>query len=72
MLQNDKVKSNLKNLCVSSGQISPEGLLFYLLGTETSVVILDKLARCQDMNQPLPHYLIKSSHNTYLTGQRST
>ncbi|XP_030622930.1 1-phosphatidylinositol 4,5-bisphosphate phosphodiesterase beta-2 [Chanos chanos] len=49
------------------GQISPEGLFFYLMGSETSVVSLEKLAQHQDMNQPLPHYFIKSSHNTYLT-----
>lgn len=42
------------------------GQLFYL----TSVVILDKLAKCQDMSQPLPHCLIKS--NTDLTGQTRT
>ncbi|XP_064181950.1 1-phosphatidylinositol 4,5-bisphosphate phosphodiesterase beta-2 isoform X1 [Anguilla rostrata] len=49
------------------GQISPEGLLFYLMGPETSVVLLQKLSKCHDMTQPLPHYLVKSSHNTYLT-----
>ncbi|XP_021166158.2 1-phosphatidylinositol 4,5-bisphosphate phosphodiesterase beta-2 [Fundulus heteroclitus] len=49
------------------GLISPEGLLFYLMGPETSVVIQDKLAKSQDMAQPIPHYFIKSSHNTYLT-----
>ncbi|CAB1335109.1 unnamed protein product, partial [Coregonus sp. 'balchen'] len=68
----DQVKALIEKYepCSSNanrGQISPEGLLFYLLGPETSVVILDKLAKCQDMSQPLPHYLIKSSHNTYLT-----
>nr|XP_023658058.1 1-phosphatidylinositol 4,5-bisphosphate phosphodiesterase beta-2 isoform X2 [Paramormyrops kingsleyae] len=49
------------------GNISPEGLLYYLTGPDLSVVALDKLARYQDMMQPVPHYFVKSSHNTYLT-----
>lgn len=52
----------------STGLISPEGLLNFLMGPETSAVMQDRLAKCQDMTQPLPHYFIKSSHNTYLTG----
>ncbi|CAL8286146.1 unnamed protein product [Lota lota] len=51
----------------NKGQISPEGLMFYLMGSETSIIIQDRLATCNDMTQPIPHYFIKSSHNTYLT-----
>ncbi|XP_071354935.1 1-phosphatidylinositol 4,5-bisphosphate phosphodiesterase beta-2 [Trachinotus anak] len=49
------------------GLISPEGLLFFLMGAETSVVMQDRLAKCQEMTHPIPHYFVKSSHNTYLT-----
>uniref|UniRef100_A0A8C1QT10 Phosphoinositide phospholipase C n=1 Tax=Cyprinus carpio TaxID=7962 RepID=A0A8C1QT10_CYPCA len=56
----------------AAGQISPEGLMFYLMGSETSVVKLDKLAQSHDMTQPIPHYFIKSSHNTYLTAGQLT
>ncbi|XP_077094387.1 1-phosphatidylinositol 4,5-bisphosphate phosphodiesterase beta-2 isoform X5 [Siphateles boraxobius] len=56
----------------SRGQISPEGLMFYLMGSETSVVKQDKLAQSHDMTQPLPHYFVKSSHNTYLTAGQLT
>ncbi|KAA0711666.1 1-phosphatidylinositol 4,5-bisphosphate phosphodiesterase beta-2 [Triplophysa tibetana] len=56
----------------SRGQISPEGLMFYLMGSETSVVHLDKLAQSHDMTQPIGHYFVKSSHNTYLTAGQLT
>nr|XP_057947275.1 1-phosphatidylinositol 4,5-bisphosphate phosphodiesterase beta-2 isoform X2 [Doryrhamphus excisus] len=55
------------NTNCNRGLITPEGLLSFLMGPETSVVMQDRLAKCQDMTQPIPHYFIKSSHNTYLT-----
>ncbi|XP_056402892.1 1-phosphatidylinositol 4,5-bisphosphate phosphodiesterase beta-2 isoform X2 [Hyla sarda] len=49
------------------GQLSPEGMVWFLCGSENSIVAMDKLSVNQDMNQPLTHYFIDSSHNTYLT-----
>ena len=50
------------------GQLSPEGMVWFLCGPENSIVSQEKLLLYQDMNQPLSHYFINSSHNTYLTG----
>uniref|UniRef100_A0A8D3D140 Phosphoinositide phospholipase C n=1 Tax=Scophthalmus maximus TaxID=52904 RepID=A0A8D3D140_SCOMX len=71
-LRQDQVKALMDKYEPSSsnsnrGLITPEGFLFFLMGPETSVVMQDKLANCQDMTQPVPHYFVKSSHNTYLT-----
>ncbi|XP_075699613.1 1-phosphatidylinositol 4,5-bisphosphate phosphodiesterase beta-2 [Rhinoderma darwinii] len=49
------------------GQLSPKGMVWFLCGSENSIVSMDKLPVNQDMNQPLTHYFINSSHNTYLT-----
>ncbi|KAI4875134.1 hypothetical protein NFI96_000861 [Prochilodus magdalenae] len=70
-LRPEQVKALIDKYEASSnanrGQISPEGLLYFLMGAETSPVVVDKIAQSHDMNQPIPHYYIKSSHNTYLT-----
>ncbi|XP_071802136.1 1-phosphatidylinositol 4,5-bisphosphate phosphodiesterase beta-1-like isoform X8 [Asterias amurensis] len=54
------------------GQLSVDGLLRYLLSESNSVVGPDAYLMCHDMDQPLMHYFINSSHNTYLTGHQLT
>jgi len=50
--------------------ISKEGLTNYLMSDQNAPVFLDRLDIYQDMDQPLSHYYINSSHNTYLTGRQ--
>ena len=49
--------------------ISKEGLTEYLLSDENAPVFLDRLDIYQDMDQPMCHYYVNSSHNTYLSGK---
>ncbi|XP_022090610.1 1-phosphatidylinositol 4,5-bisphosphate phosphodiesterase beta-1-like isoform X14 [Acanthaster planci] len=57
---------------MKKGQLSVDGLLRYLLSDKNSVVGPDAYLLCHDMEQPLAHYFINSSHNTYLTGHQLT
>ena len=50
--------------------MSKEAFSEYLLSDENSPVILERLEIYQDMEQPLNHYYVNSSHNTYLTGKQ--
>ncbi|NXQ39370.1 PLCD4 phosphodiesterase, partial [Catharus fuscescens] len=46
--------------------LSADGFLMYLCSVEGSIFNPQHRALWQDMNQPLCHYFISSSHNTYL------
>nr|QNT60760.1 phospholipase C beta [Dugesia japonica] len=52
------------------GKLSIECFYRYLMSDDNAPVFLDRLNICQDMDQPLAHYYINSSHNTYLTGRQ--
>ncbi|PSN44092.1 1-phosphatidylinositol 4 [Blattella germanica] len=54
------------------GQFSFDGFLRYLMSEDNPIVAPSKLDLSDDMDQPLPHYFINSSHNTYLTGHQLT
>ncbi|XP_054604404.2 1-phosphatidylinositol 4,5-bisphosphate phosphodiesterase beta-4 isoform X1 [Nothobranchius furzeri] len=52
------------------GRMSSDGFCRYLMSDENAPVFLDRLELYQEMDQPLAHYFISSSHNTYLTGRQ--
>ncbi|XP_057656050.1 1-phosphatidylinositol 4,5-bisphosphate phosphodiesterase classes I and II [Diorhabda carinulata] len=54
------------------GQFSFEGFLRYLLSDDNNIMAASKFDLGHDMDQPLAHYFINSSHNTYLTGHQLT
>ncbi|XP_054260942.1 1-phosphatidylinositol 4,5-bisphosphate phosphodiesterase isoform X2 [Macrosteles quadrilineatus] len=60
--QNDEAKTEKK--------LTKDGLIRYLMSDENAPVFLDRLEFYMDMDQPLAHYYINSSHNTYLSGRQ--
>lgn len=54
------------------GLLSETGFLRYLMGEDNSIVSQEKLDINMNMEQPLSHYFINSSHNTYLSGHQLT
>ncbi|CAF2924330.1 unnamed protein product [Rotaria sp. Silwood2] len=52
--------------------MSNELFLRYLLSFDNLIIDPKKLDLCMDMNKPLAHYFISSSHNTYLAGSQLT
>lgn len=55
---------------VLSEKLTKDGLIRYLMSDENAPVFLDRLEFYMDMDQPLSHYYINSSHNTYLSGRQ--
>ncbi|RVE52618.1 hypothetical protein evm_002737 [Chilo suppressalis] len=53
-------------------QLTFDGFLRFLMSEDNPIVAANKLDLCDDMEQPLAHYFINSSHNTYLTGHQIT
>lgn len=53
---------------LGTGVISLQAFSTYLSSDENGVIPPEKLDQSEDMNFPLSHYFINSSHNTYLTG----
>lgn len=51
-------------------RLSVDALCRYLMSDENAPVFLDRLEIYMDMDQPLSHYYINSSHNTYLIGRQ--
>lgn len=56
--------------CRNAEQMSVDGFCRYLMSDENAPVFLDRLDIYHDMDQPLAHYYINSSHNTYLSGRQ--
>ena len=54
--------------CFLPGHLSQEGFLKFLMSEDNNVIPPHKLDLHEDMDQPLSHYFINSSHNTYLQG----
>nr|CFW94238.1 Eka-phospholipase C 1 protein [Euperipatoides kanangrensis] len=55
---------------IAQERMSFDGFCRYLMSDENAPVFLDRLELYQDMDQPLAHYYINSSHNTYLAGRQ--
>lgn len=50
-------------------RITVNGLTRYLLSEDNLLMMPNRVEIYQDMTQPLSHYFINSSHNTYLVGE---
>ena len=51
-------------------RLTAKGLMEYLMCEENNILDVVHLDQDNDMNQPMNHYFVNSSHNTYLTGTK--
>ncbi|CAI2354285.1 unnamed protein product [Caenorhabditis sp. 36 PRJEB53466] len=63
-------KYETDNNYIENGKMSGDAFLRFLMSDENPPVFLDRIEMYMDMEQPLCHYYINSSHNTYLTGRQ--
>lgn len=49
-------------------RLTSRGMIEFLVSEDNNILDLSHLDQHMDMNMPLSHYFINSSHNTYLTG----
>ncbi|CAF1472156.1 unnamed protein product [Adineta ricciae] len=75
--EKNAAKALIQKYAQSSENFTQEGMtkesfLRYLLSFDNSIVDPVKYDLFMDMNKPLSHYFISSSHNTYLTGSQWT
>jgi len=57
---------------VSKNQLSVDGFMWFLMSEDNLVMSPERLLRTDNMEAPMSHYFIASSHNTYLTGHQLT
>ncbi|GJQ77553.1 putative PLC-beta C terminal [Trypoxylus dichotomus] len=57
---------------VQKEQLSFDGFLKYLMSEDNNIISQNTFDLSNDMDHPLAHYFINSSHNTYLTGHQLT
>ena len=64
-------KHDRENNPNSDGQLlSPEGFRSFLLSGDNDIFCRQHKTIFMDMDQPLSHYFISASHNTYLMGNQ--
>ena len=62
----------IRPFCNANKQITVDGFVSFLEGTQSGLYDPSRRRRYQDMSRPFHEYYIYSSHNTYLSGHQLT